>query len=108
MRTCASLPKPVVTPYIVSPRAIAASTTRREPLTAARECAATATEAPWRATETTSSIAREGPSSVTGAGMREEAKCNGGATTSREGRHGEASLEIDTKQPRSQTIPRDA
>ena len=73
IRTCASFPKPVVTPYIVAPPAIAASTVRRDARTASSARGAMVTEAPCRATATTSSIESDRPSRVTGAGIREEA-----------------------------------
>src|SRR6266550_2092810 len=64
MRTDASLPKPVLTPYITSPRASAASTVRREAATPASADWATATAAPPRATATMSAMVRERPSRV--------------------------------------------
>src|SRR5437667_406020 len=48
MRTWASLPKPVVTPYMVSPRATAASTTRRDAPIRCNAPGATAAGAPQR------------------------------------------------------------
>src|SRR2546425_8850614 len=86
MRTCASLPKPVVTPYIVSPRAMAVSTVRREPWTAAGESAATATGAPWRGAGTKAPITRGGASRGRGGGMGErELRAKGGGRPSVEG-----------------------
>src|SRR5258708_29526 len=64
MRTCASLPKPVLTPYITSPRSSAASAGRREAATPARAGFAVATAGPPRATATMSAMVRERPSSV--------------------------------------------
>src|SRR2546422_5924619 len=74
MRTWASFPNPVFTPYIVSPRATAASTALRDCCTAASALASSATGALWRATATTSAIEREWPSNVTGFAMGTKAK----------------------------------
>src|SRR5437016_2410063 len=63
IRTCASFPKPVVTPYIATPRATASSTVRRDRRTASSACRAMVTAALRRATATTSSMDRERPSS---------------------------------------------
>src|SRR5437764_428133 len=57
---------------MVSPRATALSTARREAPTLARACGAMVTGATPRATATTSAIERECPSSVTEGGMRKE------------------------------------
>ena len=91
IRTCASFPKPVVTPYIVAPRAIAPSTVRRDARTASSARGAMVTRAPCRATATTSSIARERPSSTTEAAMRQEATLKAEQTPSHDGRHEEPS-----------------
>src|SRR5258708_824645 len=69
MRTWASLPKPVLTPYITSPRLSAASTVRREAATPASAAFAMATAAPPRATATMSAMVRERPSRVMVGGM---------------------------------------
>src|SRR6266566_2024159 len=70
MRTWASLPNPVVTPYMVAPRARAASTTSRLRATSRSAPAGIVTVAPSRATATTSAIESDRPSMVTGARIR--------------------------------------